>query len=62
MKGDMKREGLKEKLKALSKNGKISCSQVLRTAQEEDISPRMLGELLNEMKIKIAACQLGCFP
>jgi len=55
-------EHLKKRLISLSKDGKISCKQALRTAEEEDVSPKVLGELLNELKIKIATCQLGCFP
>ena len=51
-----------EKVKALSKNGKISCKQALKLAEEEGISSRDLGNLLNEIKVKVASCQLGCFP
>ena len=58
----MDMEHLKKRLISLSKDGKISCKQALRTAGEEDVSPKVLGELLNELKIKIATCQLGCFP
>ena len=58
----MDREKLAEKVKALSKEGKISCAQALKLAKEEGVSSRELGNLLNEIKIKVAACQLGCFP
>ena len=58
----MDREKLAEKVKALSKNGKISCKQALKLAEEEGISSRDLGNLLNEIKVKVASCQLGCFP
>jgi LAO/AO transport system kinase len=58
----MDREKLAEKAKALSKNGKISCKQALKLAEEEGISSRDLGNLLNEIKVKVASCQLGCFP
>jgi len=51
-----------EKVKAVSKDGKISCKQALRLAEEESISSRDLGQLLNELKIKVMGCQLGCFP
>jgi hypothetical protein len=58
----MDREQLAEKAKALSKNGKISCKQALKLAEDEGISSRDIGVLLNELKIKVAGCQLGCFP
>jgi hypothetical protein len=58
----MDKEKLTEKAKALSKDGKISCKQALKLAEEEGISSRDLGNLLNEIKVKVASCQLGCFP
>jgi hypothetical protein len=58
----MDREKLAEKVKLISKNGKISCKQALKLAEEEGISSRDLGNLLNEIKVKVASCQLGCFP
>ncbi len=58
----MDREKLTEKVKALSKNGKISCKQALKLAEEEGISSREIGNLLNELKVKVMGCQLGCFP
>ncbi len=58
----MDKEKITQKVKSLSKDGKISCKQSLRLAEEEGISSRELGELLNELKIKVMGCQLGCFP
>ena len=43
-------------------DGKISCKQALKLAEEEGISSGDLGKLLNEIKVKVAGCQLGCFP
>ncbi len=58
----MDKAELSEKVKKLSKNGKISCKQSLKLAEEAGISSRDLGELLNDLKIKVMGCQLGCFP
>ncbi len=58
----MDKAKISEKLKALSKNGKVSCNQALKLAEEEKVSSRDLGNLLNELKIKVMGCQLGCFP
>ncbi len=58
----MDKEKVAEKAKALSKNGKISCKQALKLAEEEGVSSRELGTLLNELKVKVMGCQLGCFP
>ncbi len=58
----MKKETLIEKIKSESSKGKISCRQAFKLAAEADVSPKELGNLLNEIGIKVAACQLGCFP
>lgn len=42
-------------------NKKISCRQAFEIAESTGWSKIKLGELLNEMEIKISACQLGCF-
>jgi hypothetical protein len=57
----MNKQDLIKKIKAKIREDKISCSQALKIAEEEGISPKALGEILNEEKIKIAHCQLGCF-
>ncbi|MDP3183630.1 MAG: hypothetical protein Q8M54_12565 [Desulfobaccales bacterium] len=57
----MTQEDLKAKIKAAAPEGKISCPQAFRVAEELGITRKALGELLNELKIKIIQCQLGCF-
>jgi hypothetical protein len=59
---DMDKEAIIEKVKNKTKEGKIACKQALKIAAEEDISSQDLGTLLNELKIKVMGCQLGCFP
>jgi len=58
----MNKQDMIKKIKAKIREDKISCKQALKIAEEEGISPKALGEILNEEKIKIAHCQLGCFP
>ncbi len=57
----MSREELKAKIKAAAPEGKISCPAAMRLAEELVISRQDMGKLLNELKIKIKQCQLGCF-
>ena len=57
----MSREELKTKIQAAAPEGRISCATAMRLAEELVISRRDLGKLLNELKIKITNCQLGCF-
>jgi hypothetical protein len=46
----MDKEKVTQKVKSMSKNGKISCKQALKLAVEEGISSRDLGNLLNESR------------
>ena len=57
----MGREELKTRIRAAAPEGKISCAAAMRLAEELVISRQQMGKLLNELKIKITQCQLGCF-
>ncbi len=57
----MSREELKARIQAAAPEGKISCAAAMRLAEELVISRQDLGRLLNELKVKIKQCQLGCF-
>lgn len=54
-------EDLKVRIRAAAPEGKIPCAAAYRLAEELGLSRKELGELLNELKIKITQCQLGCF-
>jgi len=53
---------LEAKVKALSVDGKIACTAALQLARELNLNPKEVGDMINKLKIKIAHCQLGCFP
>lgn len=57
----MNQEELKSKIRAAAPEGKISCAAAMGLAKELGLSRQEMGELLNELRIKIAQCQLGCF-
>ncbi|MFA5183710.1 MAG: hypothetical protein WC405_20565 [Syntrophales bacterium] len=57
----MSQEELKAKIKAAAPQGRIPCAAAFKLAEELGLSRKEMGELLNELKIKIAQCQLGCF-
>jgi hypothetical protein len=54
-------EDVKTRIKAAAPNGKIACATAFRLAEELCLPRKDLGDLLNELKIKIIQCQLGCF-
>jgi hypothetical protein len=52
---------VREAIQAKEKDGRISCTAAFEVARETGALPRVVGRLLNEMKVKIVGCQLGCF-
>jgi hypothetical protein len=54
-------EDAKARIRAAAPDGKMPCAVACRLAEELGLSRLDLGELLNELKIKIIQCQLGCF-
>lgn len=57
----MTRETIIAAIQKASANGRLSCGKAHDLAKELDISLQEIGALCNELKIKIASCQLGCF-
>jgi hypothetical protein len=57
----MSAEDVKIRIRAAAPEGKIPCAAAFRLAEELGISRKELGNLLNELRIKIIQCQLGCF-
>jgi hypothetical protein len=54
-------EELQEKLKQLAPDGKLSCAQAHRFAQDQSIELEKMKLLLDACGIKLKECQLGCF-
>jgi hypothetical protein len=57
----MNEEEVKNRIRAAAPEGKIPCAAAFHLAEELGISRKDLGNLLNELRIKIIQCQLGCF-
>ena len=57
----MTQEELKSRIRAAAPEGKIACAAAFRLAEDLKISRQEMGNLLNELRIKIIQCQLGCF-
>ncbi|NIA20063.1 MAG: hypothetical protein GWP07_06515 [Xanthomonadaceae bacterium] len=52
---------VQKKINELSAEGKITCAQAEMVAKEYGLSRREVGEIINELELKIISCQLGCF-
>jgi hypothetical protein len=50
------------RIQAAAPNGRIPCAAAFQLAEELGLTRSRLGELFNELNIKISQCQLGCFP
>ncbi len=61
-KGDkIMKEKVRELVRQQATGGKIACSKALKIANEAGCPPKLVGEVADEEKIKVNACQLGCF-
>ena len=54
-------EELREAIKNQAVEGKVSCKAMLDLAAKSETSSQQIGEICNELDIKVGACQLGCF-
>jgi len=54
-------EEVRRKLKEVSREGKVTCAQAEKIAEESRLSRLQVGKLINELDLKITSCQLGCF-
>ena len=52
---------IEEAVKEKAVDGKIPCKTALGIAGELCVSPKKVGDAANKLKVKIKACQLGCF-
>jgi len=57
----MSDDQLRDAIRHEAADGKVSCSALLALAARSGVPPAEVGALCNEMKLKISACQLGCF-
>jgi hypothetical protein len=58
------KEASKEILEAIKKaggDGTVTCTELRKIATEFNVPPRVVGEVANNLKIKIKSCELGCF-
>ena len=53
---------LEEELEASLVDGKLPCAVAFQIARKLKATPKQVGEAANKLNIKIASCQLGCFP
>ncbi len=57
----MNAEKIIEAIRAASEADRLTCEKAHDLSRALNVPLREIGELCNELKIKIADCQLGCF-
>lgn len=53
---------LENELKASLVDGKLPCAVAFKIGRKLKVSPKKVGDMANKLNVKIASCQLGCFP
>ena len=54
-------EAIKEALSKAAPEGKLSCTVARKLAADLGVTPKEVGQAADELKIKLFACELGCF-
>jgi hypothetical protein len=52
---------LEERLRDISKEGKINCAQAQQFANDNNIPMNKIRAFLDVLQLKVHNCQLGCF-
>ena len=52
---------IKKRIMEVAQNGRLQCAGALSIASCLGVQTKDVGDVADEMKIKISKCQLGCF-
>ncbi|MBI4285735.1 MAG: hypothetical protein HY670_07530 [Chloroflexi bacterium] len=53
---------VEDEIKASLVEGKLPCAVAFKIAKKCKVAPRDVGNAANRLRVKVANCQLGCFP
>jgi hypothetical protein len=53
---------IETRMKEVTVKGKLPCAAAFQLAKEFNMTPKQVGDLANKLNVRIATCQLGCFP
>lgn len=57
----IKEKNIEELLRKKSDEGRLTCSEARKIAEELGVEYKEVGKTANKLKIKIKNCELGCF-
>ena len=52
---------LEKKIREAAVGGKITCKEAMKLSVKLGVPTKTMANLLNQYKVKIKECQLGCF-
>ena len=58
---DALRNLIKERILEIAQNNRLQCTEALAISTSIGVHSKDVGEVANELEIKISKCQLGCF-
>ena len=53
---------LEDEMRASLVDGRLPCAVAFKISENQGVGRRTVGDMANKLDIKIAKCQLGCFP
>ncbi|WP_031517952.1 hypothetical protein [Desulfofalx alkaliphila] len=54
-------ESVLEAVRKAAQENRLSCTMARKLAKELKVPPQTVGQAADQLKIKIKACELGCF-
>ncbi len=57
-----KEKALEEEIRGSLVDGRLPCAVAFKISENQGVGRRTVGDMANKLNIKIAKCQLGCFP
>lgn len=57
----MDRDKIVDEIQKASEKKRLSCEKAHELSRLLEVPPQEIGEICNELNIRIASCQLGCF-
>ena len=55
------KESVRDAVRKAAVDGRLTCEKAHELGKELEVPLRDIGVICNELKIRITACQLGCF-
>ena len=55
-------KAIEDEIRTSLVDGKLPCAVAFQIAKKHSVTPQQVGDTANEINIRIASCQLGCFP